>query len=155
MAVVDVLIRFAVPADMNALGDVFRTSSLSNEADRTNLLAHPDALIFSDLPVHERRTRVAIADGRIVGFATTRIAGHADELDDLFVDPDWMQRGIGRKLVLDAVAIARARRAPRIEVTANGHALGFYEEVGFVLDGVVETRFGPGSRMHLDVSPHR
>jgi GNAT superfamily N-acetyltransferase len=79
--------------------------------------------------------------------------GQASELEDLFVDPDWMQRGVGRELVLDAVAIARAKGVPRIEVTANGHALAFYEKVGFVLDGVVETRFGPGSRMHLDVLP--
>ena len=62
----DVLIRFAVPADTGALNDVFRRSSLSNEGDRANLLAHPDALAISKLAVHEQRTRVAIADGRIV-----------------------------------------------------------------------------------------
>jgi hypothetical protein len=38
-------------------------------------------------------------------------------------------------------------------VTANHHALAFYEKVGFVADGEVETRFGAGLRMHLDVGP--
>ena len=52
--------------------------------------------------------------------------------------------------MLDAVAVARAQGLERIEVTANGHALDFYESVGFVLDGAVETAFGRGSRMHLD-----
>jgi GNAT superfamily N-acetyltransferase len=150
--VADVLIRFAVPADLGVLSDVFRRSSLSNEGDRVSLLAHPDALAFSDRAVHEQRARVAIADGRIVGFATTLIAGQVSVLEDLFVDPDWARRGIGRELVVDAVGTARRQGAPRMEVTANGHALGFYEKAGFVLEGVVETRFGPGSRMHLDIA---
>ena len=86
------------------------------------------------------------ADGRIVGFATLLGA----ELEDLFVDPAWMRRGIGRALLLDAVAVARAQGLERVEVTANPHALPFYERVGFVPDGTVETDFGPGTRMHRD-----
>jgi GNAT superfamily N-acetyltransferase len=80
------------------------------------------------------------------------MAEDALELDDLFVDPDWMQQGIGRQLVLDVVSIARRQGVRRVEVTANGHALGFYEKVGFVFDRTVETRFGPGHRMLLNVA---
>jgi GNAT superfamily N-acetyltransferase len=98
--------------------------------------------------------RVATAaDGRIAGFATSVIGGEAVELEDLFVDPGWMRRGAARALVEDAVAIARRHGAGRIEVTGNPHALAFYYKVGFVLDGEVQTRFGPGSRMHRDVTP--
>ena len=143
----ELLIRPAVPADADVLSDLFRRSSLANEGDREDLLAHPEALELSGLALEEGRTRVAVAGGRIVGFATLLAAG---ELEDLFVDPDRMRRGIGRALVLDAVAVARAQGLERIEVTANGHALDFYESVGFVLDGTVETAFGRGSRMHLD-----
>ena len=39
----------------------------------------------------------------------------------------------------------------RIEVTGNDHALAFYQRAGFVIDGVAQTRFGPATRMHLDV----
>ncbi len=140
---VEPLIRAAEPEDTAALRDLFRRSSLSNEGDRVALLAHPEAL---ELEAGEGRTRVAVVDGRIVGFATL-VSG---ELEDLFVDPDRMRRGIGRALVLDAVALARAQGLERIEVIANDHALRFYEEVGFVCDGTVETAFGRGTRMHLD-----
>ncbi len=143
----ELLIRPAVPADADVLRDLFRRSSLANEGDREDLLAHPEALELSGLAPGQGRTRVAVACGRIVGFATLLAAG---ELEDLFVDPDRMRRGVGRALVLDAVAVARAQGLERIEVTANGHALDFYESVGFVLDGAVETAFGRGSRMHLD-----
>jgi GNAT superfamily N-acetyltransferase len=146
-------IRFAVIADAPALGELFRRSSLSNEGDRANLLAHPDALALSDLPVGENRVRVAVVDDRIVGFATMLVTGKVGELDDLFVDPDWMEQGVGRALVLDAIANARDHGLTRIEVTANGHALAFYQKVGFVSDGITQTRFGPGHRMHLNVLP--
>lgn len=147
MPMVELLLRVAAPGDMPVLRDLFRRSSLSNDGDRPSLLAHPEALVFSGLSVDEGRTRVAIADDRIVGFATLL----GPELEDLFVDPDSMRRGVGRALVLDAAAVARARGLERLEVTANHHALDFYESLGFVLDGTVETDFGPGSRMHLDL----
>jgi GNAT superfamily N-acetyltransferase len=146
------LIRAAVLGDMSAVRDVFRRSSLSDNGDRAILLAHPDALEFSDLTVREGRTRVAVADDRIAGFATWLSAGDIFEIEDLFVDPERMGHGIGRALVLDLIAIARGHGAGRVEVTANQHALAFYERVGFVVDGDVETRFGPAPRMGMDVT---
>jgi GNAT superfamily N-acetyltransferase len=147
------LIRAAVPGDMTALRDVFRRSSLSNDGDRANLLAYPDALELSDLAVTQGRTRAAVADDGIVGFATWLSAGDAMEVEDLFVDPERMRQGFGRALVLDLIAIARGRGVRRVEVTANQNALAFYEEVGFLVSHEVETRFGPAPRMHLDVMP--
>ena len=78
--------------------------------------------------------------------------GDTFELEDMFVDPDWMRQGIGRLLVRDAMVIALRQNVPRIDVTANPHAFAFYENVGFVHDGRVETAFGHGSRMHLDIA---
>lgn len=145
------VIRDAVPGDLAELRGVFRRSSLSNDGDRMNLLAHPDALELSDLAVRQGRTRTAVADDGIVGFATWLSTAGVIEIEDLFVDPEWMRRGIGRALVLDLIAIARGRGARRVEVTANQHALAFYEKAGFVVGYEVETRFGPAPRMHLEV----
>lgn len=148
------LIRDAVPADLAGLRDVYRRSSLSNEGDRASLLANPDVLEFPGPAAGDGRTRVAVAtDGAVAGFATTLIAGNTAELDDLFVDPGWMRRGVGRALVFDAVEIARNGGAGRVEVTANPHALAFYRKAGFTAGHEVETRFGAGTRMHLDVVP--
>jgi ribosomal protein S18 acetylase RimI-like enzyme len=147
------VIRDAMPGDMSALREVFRRSSLSNDGDRINLLAHPDALQLSDLAVREGRTRIAVAVGAIVGFATGLGAGDTVEIEDLFVDPEWMGQGIGRALVRDLIAIARRGGARRVEVTANQHALAFYEKAGFVVGHEVETRFGPAPRMYLEVLP--
>jgi GNAT superfamily N-acetyltransferase len=146
------VIRDAVPADVAVLRRLYRRASLSNEGDRMNLLANPDALEWGGLGGDDQRTRVAAtAGGRIAGFATSLRAGDALELDDLFVDPDWRRRGAARALVLDVVAHARNKGIGRIQVTANQHALVFYEKVGFAVDHEVQTRFGPGLRMYLDV----
>ena len=152
--VADVRVRLAVNADASALADLFRRSSLSNSGDRASLLAHPDALAFSDDALKEHRVRVAIVDDRIVGFATVVATGRVGELEDLFVDPDWMRHGVGRALVVDAIDNARDKGLRRIDVMANGHALGFYKSVGFVYDGTSQLRFGTGHRMHIDL-PNR
>jgi GNAT superfamily N-acetyltransferase len=147
------VIRAAVPGDMSALREVFRRSSLSNDGDRPNLLAHPDVLELSDLAVREGRTRAAVAGDRIVGFASWLGTGNIIEIEDLFVDPERMRQGIGRALVLDLIAIARGHGVRRVEVTANQHALAFYETVGFVVDHEVTTMFGPAPRMRMDIPP--
>ena len=114
---IDFRLRLATSHDLPALKDLFRRSSLSNEGDRQNLLAHPDALEFSGRPVEEGRVRVAVIDDRIVGFASVLVTGRIGELDDLFVDPNWMRHGIATALVLDALARAREQQVTPIEVT--------------------------------------
>jgi GNAT superfamily N-acetyltransferase len=147
------VVRDAVASDLDGLREIYRRSSLSNDGDAVKLLAHPDALVWSDTARLEQRVRVAVCEGLVVGFATTADEDDVIELDDLFVEPESMRRGIGTDLILDVVETARHRGARRVEVTANDHALDFYTTAGFVRDGVIETRFGPGIRMHLDVGP--
>ena len=137
------LIRSSTPDDLAAVVDVFGRASLANEGDRDWIEAHPDEWGIDEGPVLEGRTRVAVVDGHVVGFAT--LIG--SELEDLFVDPNWMRRGIATALVRDAVENGGVER---IEVTGNHHALAFYESVGFVHDGTAETSGRPAVRMHLD-----
>jgi GNAT superfamily N-acetyltransferase len=138
-------------ADMTQLQEVFRRSSLSNARYREVLLAHPDALELSDRAVREGRTRTAVAGGVIIGFASWLDAGHATEIEDMFVDPDWMGRGIGLALLRDLITLARGRQAGRVEVIANPDAVRFYEKAGFVAGGEAATTFGPAPHMHLDL----
>ena len=148
------MIRTAVVADLPRLRQVYRRSSLSNEGDRVNLLAHGDLLEFSGEGLGGGRTRVAVDEhGSIIGFSTFLVGGDSLELEDLFVDPPRMRQGVGRALVVDLVAIARARSFTQLEVTANPHAMAFYHSLGFVAGRDVETRFYSAPRMHLAVLP--
>ena len=148
----DLVVRDADLADTSSLGRIRRRASLSNEGDRDNLLAHPHLLEFDATVVERDRVRVAVVNGGVVGFATTRnVDAHSAELDDLFVDPDWMRRGVARALMADAIAALRQQGVTRVEVSANDHAVGFYESVGFIAVDIVETLFGPTPRLHLDL----
>jgi GNAT superfamily N-acetyltransferase len=122
-----VAIRTGELADHDEVRDVRRQSSLSNEGDRANILANPDTLEYDPTPLREGRARVAVGDGRIVGFATT--AGD-DQLEALFVEPSSMRTGVGGALIHDLVEKARARGITRVNVTANSHALAFTRRSG-------------------------
>lgn len=144
-------IRDASLGDLEALNDVYRRASLSNEGDRANLLAHPEALVYSDEWVRRGLTRVATRGGRIIGFATAVASDAGLELEDLFVDPRSMRQGVGLALVGDIAKRGRHDGVPRLEVTANPHALAFYEAAGFVVDGPGVVPWGSAFRMHRDL----
>ena len=143
------VIRSARPDDLIDLTEVFRSASLSNGGDRENLLAHPEFLELTDVAIVEGRMRLAEIDGITVGFASGRRAGREVEVEDLFVAPDWMRRGVATRLVIDLVDRSRKAGASLLVVTANPHAMAFYLSAGFRGSEEVETDFGPGARMHL------
>jgi GNAT superfamily N-acetyltransferase len=141
------MVRAAGPADVPALRDVYRRSSLSNDGDRELFSEHPELLEWSDLAVAEGRVRIAVADGHVAGFATIVFSGTSAEVEDLFVGPEWMRRGIGSTLVEAIAAIARSAGWRCIEVDANPHALAFYTRVGFTAVGEAAVPYGSGVRM--------
>jgi GNAT superfamily N-acetyltransferase len=143
-------IRFARLSERAALEQLQRRSSMHQPMYRAQLEAHPDAIELPAGQIAAGLVRVAEQDGALVGFAVLLDrSGDACELDGLFVEPEQMRGGVGRTLVDDAIRIARERGAMRIEVVANPQAVAFYEAVGFVEDGEVQTRFGPAPRMSL------
>jgi GNAT superfamily N-acetyltransferase len=146
------MIRLGTPADLPAAASVYRRASLSNPGDRDNLLAHPEYLILGPEGLAEGRTYVAEEGGSMAGFATWAEDGGTVELEDLFVDPGYMRRGIATALVGRVAEVLRARGVRRLEVTANPDALGFYRAAGFTDCGVAETDFGAAPRMVLEIS---
>src|SRR4051794_19293754 len=97
---------------------------------RAQLAANPDAIELPAEQITAGLVRVAEVDGVIVGFAVLfEPGGDACELDGLFVEPERMRAGVGRRMVEDAKRVARERGARRIEVVANPQAVAFYEAV--------------------------
>ena len=145
------MIRDAAPSERAELEALQRRASDVWEEHRADLAAHPDAIALAPELVAAGRVRVAVSDeAGVVGFSVVLPARDgACELDGLFVEPAAMRGGVGRALVVDAAARARAEGATRISVIANPRAVGFYERVGFVGGELAQTRFGPASWMHL------
>jgi|SRR5579872_436004 len=140
-------VRKGALQDLPILKTVFRRSSWSNEGDRALLTEHPEFLELTDTAVQEGRTWIAEAEGRVVGFVTLRETPSAAEVEDLFVDPGFMRRGVGRVLIETIASVAAERGWPQIEVDANPHAQEFYARTGFAESGRVQLEHGIAMRM--------
>ena len=142
-------IRDARPEEAPALAALQRRSADVWEEYRAQLAANPDAIEPPHRAIADGRVRVAAdASGRLLGFSVVLpLREGRCELDDLFVEPEWMRRGVGRLLVADLTARAAAAGASHVDVIANPNALAFYERLGFETTGQASTRFGEAPRM--------
>jgi GNAT superfamily N-acetyltransferase len=73
---------------------------------------------------------VAEAEGRAVGWAALIPRGDVVWLDDMWVMPEWIGKGVGSLLFRHAVERARAVGGRTLEWEAEPNAVGFYERMG-------------------------
>jgi GNAT superfamily N-acetyltransferase len=74
---------------------------------------------------------VWVADaGEPIGYATLVVAAEVAELDELWVEPAWIGRGVGSELFRVVAARAASLGATRLEWEADPNSVGFYERMG-------------------------
>jgi GNAT superfamily N-acetyltransferase len=86
-------------------------------------------------------------DGVVAGWHRVRREGSRAELEDLWLEPDRIGGGQGRKLFEHAVRIARDGGARALEWDAEPYALGFYERMGGIVIGETPSAAEPGRRL--------
>lgn len=100
-----------------------------------------------ELPIRPPRHFVSERDGVVIGWATVGIGRDPDlppdtqELYALYLDPAHWRQGAGTELYHCAETAAResGRVLSLWVLDANQRARGFYERVGFTVDGVRKT----------------
>jgi GNAT superfamily N-acetyltransferase len=104
------------------------------------LRVEPDALASGT-----RHHAVAEVRGEVAGFyvLVPDLAGTA-LLDALFVEPQWMGRGMGRELFEHARGLAVKLGAARLIAVADPHAAEFYTRMGATPAGEVPSGSEPG-----------
>ena len=100
--------------------------------DRTLVEEWARAGDFEPESLRSRLLYVAEADGRPVGWAALIPRGEVGWLEDLWVEPAWIGKGLGRQLFERVAEEARERGARRLEWEAEPNATGFYERMGGV-----------------------
>lgn len=103
---------------------------------RTSPASYAEALITRVMLVAEDD------DGRIAGFAQLDPAEGVVEA--VYVDPDFMRRGIGRALMRALEAEAGRLNLPRLVLDASLNAVPFYSAIGFVAEADVRHDLGTG-----------
>jgi len=98
---------------------------------------------FTPDRLRELTVFVAEADGRAIGWASLIPRDEVWWLEDLWIDPEWIGRGVGTQLFRHASDHAARLGAARLEWEAEPNAIGFYERLGaeYVRDSGV-TEFG-------------
>jgi GNAT superfamily N-acetyltransferase len=85
---------------------------------------------FEPETLRARFVYVAEAEGEPVGWAALIPRGEVGWLEDLWVGPAWIGRGVGRLLFEHVADRARELGAKRLEWEAEPNATGFYERMG-------------------------
>jgi GNAT superfamily N-acetyltransferase len=99
-----------------------------------------DAISSHEVWVLEERS------GAVLGFHRV-IPGDPAVLEDLWVEPDAMGAGHGRRLWEHAANVARQGGATAMELDADPSALGFYERMGAVRVGVTRSTVVAGREL--------
>ncbi len=86
---------------------------------------------FSAEALREKEVYVAEeADGRAIGWAALVPRGEVIWLDDLWVEPDSIGKGIGSLLFRHSVERAARLGGKTMEWEADPNSVGFYEKLG-------------------------
>jgi putative acetyltransferase len=129
-----VALRPFVPGDAKRCAEIFRASieelaAEDYDADQREAWASraDDEEAFG-ARLAGALTLLAVIDGSIAGFASLK---DGEEIDMLFVDPEFARQGVGRTLVDALTKLAAARGAERLTTEASEVAKPLFERQGF------------------------
>jgi putative acetyltransferase len=129
-----VALRPYVPADTKRCAEIFRASIEElavddyDEDQRGAWASRADDEQAFGARLTGALTLLAMIDGAIAGFASLK---GADEIDMLFVEPEFARQGVGRTLVDALTRLAQARGAKRLTTEASDVAKPLFERQGF------------------------
>jgi GNAT superfamily N-acetyltransferase len=104
---------------------------------RIQLAVYPDEMT-------SRRVTVAEVDGSVVGFYAIEGVPPVGELSLMFVDPEHIRAGVGRRLFAHAVATAREVGLGSFTIDADPFAEDFYLAMGAIRTGLTPSSIRAG-----------
>ncbi len=126
----NLLVRDGRDADSGRLREIAVDAKAHWGYDRTLVEEWAEGGDFEPESLGKRLVYVAEADGEPVGWASLISRGEVGWLEDLWIEPSWIGRGVGRMLFEHVKSCARELGAARLEWEAEPNARGFYERMG-------------------------
>lgn len=130
-------IREADASEATALSALALEAKAHWGYSREALESWKDLLHVSPSDVASKPTYVGAIDGAVVGFYSLAPSGRTWELDNLWVAPSFMHRGVGRALLAHALEVAFRHGASTVTVDADPNAGPFYLSCGAIRCGEV------------------
>ena len=149
------LIRHALPSEAEHLsGLAFRSKSYWGYSDQF-MKACLEELAIDKCYIENNPTFVIEAAGNAVGFySLEHISPVEVELSFLFVEPDFIGKGYGRKLITHAQEEARHLGYSKMIVQGDPNAERFYRSAGGLLVGTRKSASIPNRELpifHIDL----
>lgn len=142
-------IRAGEAAEAAVLTDLALRSKGHWKYDAEFLAACREELTMRPAEVAARRTAVAEGDGRILGFTTLDGEPPEGAIGMMFVEPDTIGRGVGRRLFTHTMDEARRLGFTRLTIDADPNAEPFYRAMGAVRIGATPSGSIPGRELPL------
>lgn len=130
-------IREAVVSEAEALSALALEAKARWGYSSAALESWRDQLRVSSADIASKPTFVGTINGEVAGFYSLAPSKHAWELDNLWVVPQYMHRGVGRALLNHALELAFRGGASSIVVDADPNAEAFYLSCGATRSGEV------------------
>jgi GNAT superfamily N-acetyltransferase len=142
-------IREAVPTEASLLTELaMRSKAVWGYSAEFMKRCRP-ALTVTDVYIALHPTFVAVVDDAVAGFYSLKPRDAALELDLLFVEPAWIGRGIGARLIAHAREQAIALGHERLLIESDPGAEGFYLRSGARRIGEVQSTVESGRLLPL------
>lgn len=91
--------------------------------------------------------RVAVVDGRTVGFFQLLVKASEAELTHLFIEPEYFGQGLGRRLLEAALGLARSLELVKVTLDSDPNSEAFYKHLGATKVGLIPSQSIPGRNL--------
>lgn len=123
-------IRYAVPEDAEALSQVALSAKAHWGYPEKLMQAWTPELTFSPEYFNDNESWIAIVDDRPVAFYTLQDRAGTAWIENLWVLPNYIGKGVGRQLFLHALSRAHELGYKTLQLEADPNAAAFYEKMG-------------------------
>ncbi len=139
-----ITLRAAKPGEATALTELCLRSKAHWGYDEAFMAACREELTVSEAAIAGHLVRVATVEGTLAAMAEIGEEGGNWHLEKLFVDPLFMRRGLGKRLLDWAARSAAEQGATSLEIGADPDAAPFYRRCGAIDAGEIPSDSIPG-----------
>lgn len=130
-------LRIPQPNELHSLSELCLRSKAHWGYDQSFLDACREELTLTLNNLHTDKLCLAEDSTGIIGVAHVSFDGGKCHLEKLFIEPDCIGRGVGKKLYLWSIEAARNLGAAEMIIEADPDAAAFYERFNVTRDGEV------------------
>ena len=123
-------IRRAIPEEAVTLSQIAFSAKAYWGYPKRWLEIWKPQLTLSPEYLEENENWVTVDDDKPIGFYTLQEKGSNAWLENLWVSPEFIGKGVGKMLFFHAVELSRQHGYKTLQLEADPNAFGFYEKMG-------------------------